>query len=328
MGRAWLRLALTIPEIEIVALVDTDVARAEAFAKAFELEGIAVSPDLEGTLVRTTPDLLFDVTVPESHEAVVTAALAHGCHVMGEKPLAASLAAAQRMVAAAERAGRRYGVMQNRRWHPQLHRFQRLLEHGELGEITTLYSDFLLGPHFGGFRDAMEHPLLLDMAIHTFDAARFLTGADPVAVSCHVWNPAGSWYAHGASAVATFEMSGGLVFGYRGSWCAEGLPTSWEASWRAIGSRGSATWDGHDAIAAEVVAEGDGFERSLSTLDALEVTALPFGEGHEWAIRQFVDALVTGGEPATPATDNIRSVAMVFAAIESAERGERVEVRV
>jgi predicted dehydrogenase len=73
MGRAWLRIALTIPEIEIVALVDTDVARAEAFAKAFELEGIAVSPDLEGTLVRTTPDLLFDVTVPESHEAVVTA---------------------------------------------------------------------------------------------------------------------------------------------------------------------------------------------------------------------------------------------------------------
>ena len=40
----------------------------------------------------------------------------------------------------------------------------------------------------------MESPLLLDMAIHTFDQARFITGADALSVYCHEFNPAGSWY--------------------------------------------------------------------------------------------------------------------------------------
>jgi len=56
-----------------------------------------------------------------------------------------------------------------------------------------------------------------------------------------------------ASATALFELSGGLRFTYRGSWCAEGRPTSWEAEWRAVGPHGSATWDGHAAPVAEVV---------------------------------------------------------------------------
>src|SRR6266581_2652143 len=72
-----------------------------------------------------------------------------------------------------------------------------------------------IGAHFEGFRQHMRHVLLLDMAIHTFDAARLLTGADPVSVYCKEWNPVGSWYDHDASAVAFFEMTNGIVYTYR-----------------------------------------------------------------------------------------------------------------
>ena len=82
---------------------------------------------------------------------------------------------------------------------------------------------------FVGFRDPMEHVLLRDMAVHTFGSARFLTGADPLTGFGTSWNPGGSWYAHGASAAVTSEMTGGVVFTYRGSWCTEGLPTAWES---------------------------------------------------------------------------------------------------
>ena len=61
-------------------------------------------------------------------------------------------------------------------------------------------ADFFIGAHFGGFRDEMAHVLLLDMAIHTFDQARKILGADPVSVYCHEFNPAGSWYAGASSA--------------------------------------------------------------------------------------------------------------------------------
>lgn len=78
-----------------------------------------------------------------------------------------------------------------------------------------LTADFFIGAHFGGFRDAMPSPLLLDMAIHTFDAARYLSGADPLAVYCDEFNPAWSWYAGNACATAIFEMTGGLRYVYR-----------------------------------------------------------------------------------------------------------------
>ena len=120
-----------------------------------------------------------------------------------------------------------------------------------LGPLTTLNSDFYLGAHFEGFRLSMPHVLLVDMAIHTFDTARFISGADPVSVYCKEWNPRGSWYDHSASAVAIFELTGGMVYTYRGSWCSEGLNTSWEAQWRVIGERGSTTWDGCEQMAAQ-----------------------------------------------------------------------------
>jgi predicted dehydrogenase len=173
----------------------------------------------------------------------------------------------------------------------------------------------------------MRHPLLLDMAIHTFDAARLFMGRDATAVTCRAWNPPGSWYAHGSSAVATFEMDGGAVYTYRGSWCAEGLPTAWDADWRAIGTRGTARWDGASRPAAEVVDGDAGFLRPTRPLEPpAPDPAAP--RGHEGVIREFVAAVLEGRAPETDGRDNIRSLAMALAAVESAERGGRVEVRV
>jgi predicted ABC-type sugar transport system permease subunit len=44
-------------------------------------------------------------------------------------------------------------------------------------------------------------------------------------------------------------MPGGAVVSYRGSWCAEGLRTSWEAAWRIVGERGTLTWGGIGTVA-------------------------------------------------------------------------------
>ena len=45
-----------------------------------------------------------------------------------------------------------------------------------LAKSRGVHADFFVAPHFGGFREEMDHVLLLDMAIHTFDAARYMTG--------------------------------------------------------------------------------------------------------------------------------------------------------
>ena len=85
------------------------------------------------------------------------------------------------------------------------------------------------------------------MAIHLFDGARAITGADPVSVYCESSNPPWSWYAGDAAADAIFTMTGGLRFAFTGNWAGDGFRTSWTGTWRATGERGSAIWEDEGA---------------------------------------------------------------------------------
>ncbi|NLE45841.1 MAG: Gfo/Idh/MocA family oxidoreductase [Chloroflexi bacterium] len=327
ISRAWLDAIRNIPEIEMVGFVDINPEAAERRAREGGWPNALVGADLSCVLDSAEPDALFDCTIPEAHVDVTLTALAHGCHVLGEKPLADTMENARRMVAAARQADRIYAVIQNRRYDPNIRRLREFLISGVIGRITTVHCDFFIGAHFGGFRDHMRHVLLLDMAIHTFDAARFISGADPMIVSCTEWNPPGSWYDYDASAVAVFGMTDDIVYTYRGSWCAEGLNTSWESTWRVIGTQGSVEWDGGEGFRAQVVSGTGGFIADLT-----DVTIPPHdaGEkvgGHAGVIREFVQCVQAGTVPETVCTDNIRSLSMVFGAIQSAEQGIRIAVK-
>ncbi len=322
---AWLGPVKNFDDIQIVGLVDLDPARAEALKATHGLTDARTGTDLAAMLRDIQPDAVFDCTVPEAHPVVTLTALDAGCHVLGEKPMAVSLPEARTMVAAARRNDRLYAVIQNRRYSDTIIRYRDVIASGGIGTLTTLNADFYLGPHFGGFREAMRHVLLQDMAIHSFDQARYLAGADARSVYCHEWNPDGSWFSHGASAVAIFEMTNGLVFTYRGSWCAQGLSTSWQCDWRAVGTTGTATWNGEDAIACEAVANAEGFFRATESPPLPDTQPLAHS-GHAGLIREFADCIRSGGVPQTICTDNIKSLAMVEAAVESAERGCKVEI--
>jgi predicted dehydrogenase len=197
---------------------------------------------------------------------------------------------------------------------------------GALGELTALHADFFIGAHFGGFREAMEHPLLLDMSIHTLDAARFMSGKEPLAVYCLESNPRGSWYAAGAAADAIFEFSDDVVFTYRGSWVAEGGPTSWESAWRIVGTGGTLLWDGADRFEARAPAEQSGFLRPLKDVAVSPPPHPAQTHGHASVIAEFLDAIAAGRPPETAGNDNIKSLAMVFGAIESARTKARVAI--
>lgn len=326
ISAAWLNAVKEMPGVELAGLMDIRVEAARRRRDEFQLARAVAGDDLTAMLRTLKPDVLFDCTIPEAHFATTLLALRHGCHVLGEKPMADSIEHAKKMAAAAKKAGLVYAVMQNRRYQKEIRAYRGLLAGGRLGALTTLNCDFYIGAHFGGFRDGMKHVLLLDMAIHTFDAARFISGADPVSVFCREWNPPGSWYAHGASAMAVFEMSGGIVYNYRGSWCSEGLNTSWECDWRATCARGSAAWNGGGLFRAERVVRGGGF---LSKCEDVPVKVPPGAKqgGHKGCIADFLDCLRKGRAPETACQDNIKSLAMVFGAIESAGAGRPVKIR-
>jgi predicted dehydrogenase len=311
MGRTWLEALRDSDQTELVGLVDLDPEVARRAADAAGLGGVAVATSLDPLLDRVEADAVLNVTVPAAHAAVSRTALLRGVPVLSEKPLAESVSAGLSMIAAAELGGTLLAVSQSRRYWRTLSAFRRQI--AQLGTIGTVSCEFLRAPHFGGFRDTMPYPLLVDMAIHQFDLARDLVGAEPVAVYCDSYNPGWSWYRGDAAAEVVFEFSRGARFRFTGSWCSPGLETSWNGSWRVSGADGSAIWNGDDAPTAT---DADG--RPLIA---------PLGDGAEQiagSLAEFVAALRTGTLPWGEAHSNVLSLAMVEAAIRSAVARQRV----
>jgi predicted dehydrogenase len=312
MGRAWIAAITRSDDAQLVGLVDLNLTTAhEALADA-DLEDVHVGASLSEVARTTDADVIVNVTVPIAHLPVNVEALAAGYPVLCEKPAAPTVSDALRQAAAAKVHGRLLMISQSRRYFDGLRALRDQTE--RLGEIGTVATEFFKAPHFGGFREEMEHVLLVDMAIHQFDAARYLIGRDPVAVYAEEYNPSWSWYRGDANATAIFEFEGGARYTYTGSWCAPGLETSWNGHWRVSGEAGSAEWDGEGAPRADI------------GVGSVEQELLSAPEQIDGSLSDFIAAVTSGETPETDARANIASLAMVEAAVRSASTGRRVRL--
>ena len=314
MGRAWLHNLAESPDAELVGLADLDPGLARSAAVDTGHGEVPVATSVAELLERVEADAVVNVTVPAAHRSVSEVALRRGLPVLCEKPLAETVAVGLSMAAAADLTGRLLMVSQSRRYWRHLDTLRRLV--GQLGAIGTIGCTFRKAPRFGGFREVMPYPLLVDMAIHQFDLSRVLVDSDPVAVYCESYNPSWSWFSGDAAADVVFEFADGARFSFAGSWCAPGLETSWNGAWWVSGANGTARWDGDDRPEAE---DADGHR-----------LAAPAGTGPEQIAGSFAEfaAAVRSGRrrPAGEVHGNVLSLAMVEAAIRSAEQHRRVSI--
>ncbi|MEV0233371.1 Gfo/Idh/MocA family oxidoreductase [Nonomuraea sp. NPDC050786] len=322
IGGQWAPELLAHPQTSLAGWVDVDEERARAAAGKLGLDDLPVGASLTAVLDGEEPDFIVNCTVPQAHHDVTVTALRRGVSVLSEKPMAVSLDEARSMVRAADESRRLFAVNQNRRFMPTLVAFRRTV--ADLGPLGLLTSEFFMPYRNKNFLDTLEHPLLQDMAIHLFDAARAVSGADPVSVYCESFRPSWTWYAGACSATAIFEMTGGLRYTFAGSWSAPGQPTSWTGSWRAAGPRGTALWDGDGHAPTAEAADGQVVRAYAPDSDPFPGRRR-FG-GLAEGLEEFVTGLRTGRAPQGECHDNIRSLAMVTAALESARTGTRVPI--
>jgi len=314
MGRGWIATVGAHPGTELVGVVDIDTTRAtEAVASA---DGaIPVFADLDAALdAGLAIELLVDVTIPEAHHPVTLAALRAGVPVLGEKPAAATLAEAVQLAAASELADVPFVVSQNRRYEPNAQSTRAAVQ--LVGVPGLVDISFAKAPHFGGFREEMEHVLLLDMSIHHFDFLRHALGSDSVVeVYCDEFNPTWSWFGHDAATTLLLRFASGARATYTASWCSPGAETSWNAHWRFSGPAGTVVWDGDNLPAVDVPDDA-----------SVRVPVVDGPTGLTASLTLMVDHLRGGPEPTTTARDNVSSLALVFAAIESARLHQPVQV--
>ena len=107
-----------------------------------------------------------------------------------------------------------------------------------------------------------------------------------------------------------------------------GCRRSWESAWSFVGAKGSLVWDGADSIRIEALAPGDrnGLFDPVAPVEPPPLAEDDRIDGHFGVLSDFVAAVRAGSEPETASRDNIRSLAMVFGAIESAEASRRVSI--
>lgn len=117
----------------LAAIVDASVARLAAANRSYP--AITTSGDVQAVLGDVSIDAVFIATPPETHCSLVLDALAHGKHVLVEKPLATNTADAARMVAAAKDTDRVLMVDHTFLFTPAVQKMKSYFAAGEMGEV-------------------------------------------------------------------------------------------------------------------------------------------------------------------------------------------------
>jgi predicted dehydrogenase len=322
MGETWWKSATAdSPDFELVAIVDVSDA---ALAKAGDALGID-SPrrfrSLEAALEQTVADAVLTVTPPPVHVEHAKLAFARGLHLLTEKPIAPDMAGAKLMVQLAERAKKQLVVAQNYRYSAVITRLRSLLAEQPVGALGHGHIDFYIpGDFTGSFRQTMQFPLLVDMAIHHLDLVRAVTGRNIRRVTASTFNPSWSWYQHHAGLKMLLQLDDDLPFSYSGDWSAKGRPTSWNGSWRLQCAGGSIHLDG-----AEISVHGCQMWGKDPTSESIDVPPLEL-TGQRALLARFADAIRTNQPAETSGKDNLQSFAAVMSAVKSATEGRSVSI--
>ncbi len=182
VGRVHIEAIRRLGFVDIAAIVDANLAQAEKYAAEF---GVAIAVSDYRTVLDDKSIDAVDICTPNAlHAPIAKAALEAGKHVICEKPLATSMAAAAEVVALAEAKKLRNCTCHNLRYYPIVQHMRRMREDGDLGEILivqgTYSQDWLLYDTDYNWRieakDNGPSRCMADIGSHFCDIAEHVTG--------------------------------------------------------------------------------------------------------------------------------------------------------
>jgi predicted dehydrogenase len=315
-----------IEDVTIVAVCDRDRTRAEAAARKHGIA--AVYDDAQAMLVGERPDFVDVATTVQSHRPLVELVAAHGVPVICQKPFALSLADAEAMVQACAAAGVPLMVHENFRWQAPMLAAAAVIRSGAIG--TPYFGRVSFRHDFDIYQKQPylatdERFVILDLGIHLIDVARALFGeVRSLAARTASINP----IVRGED-VATLLLghAGGATSVVDCSFYAHRDPNPFPQTLLEIdGDRGSLLI-GQDYLMRLVTPAGTEV-RDVSP-PGRAWTDPPFGVVQDSVFnieRHWIECLRSGREPATSGRDNLRTLALAFAAYDSAASGQTLVI--
>ena len=306
------------PGNRLVGVVSRDQGRADTFAKKFGAAHAYTSYD---ELLRNPDVTVVAIHTPNSqHAGQAIAAARAGKHVFCDKPMATSVADAERIVRECEKAGVKLGVNFHNRFMPCFIETRRIIAGGEIGDVQMVQIEVSPGARPGGRLGSWRvDPAVAGLGttysigVHAFDILRYLLGSEITMVSAFFDKPRGVMeevnlstfrFANGVLAQLSVHESTPyphndfIIYGTKGRILGRGLTRS-----RAGG-------------VMEVTMEG-GKTRSRE---------FPPIDAHAAAVAAFSDALLDGRDPVPSGIDGLRSVQVTDAMARSAFEGLHVRL--
>ncbi|MDE2866446.1 MAG: Gfo/Idh/MocA family oxidoreductase [Gemmatimonadota bacterium] len=339
-GAMWARVIAEAPGATLAGIVDRDLARAGR-ARDNHAPGTHVTRDIEAALARSGAgaDAVVIATPPATHHRLVGRALAHGLHVLCEKPLSEDLDEVVDLIAQADAAGRHLLVGMNFRYLPSSQRIRRYVLGGHLGALS--HAHFTYHRQRDGNRDdlndyvmSMAHPMLLEQSIHHFDLLRYCYDTEVESLVCDTWRPSWSTYAGDCCVSVLFRFENGVRANYLGTWTA-----AWnrmEFRWRSDFERGALIQrEQFDDLVRVDFERGLGLsgsnfkgeaEAEVPVVEPLEPCA-PFVDDTRRLLAELLGAVQGELDPVTTGGDHLESLLLVQACIESLGSGGWVELR-
>ena len=186
-------LKAAVPETELVAIVDRNLALAKSRAAQWGVPN--VYGDIEALIAAGTADVAHVLAPPDRHAAITTRLLEAGLHVLLEKPMSTSVADCAALTALAAEKGLVLGINQNFVYHPAYRAARRiLLDERQLGPIRSLHVTFnvplrqLGARQFGNWMLQKPVNILLEQAVHPLSQIADLLGA-PAVIGGHAGKP-------------------------------------------------------------------------------------------------------------------------------------------
>jgi predicted dehydrogenase len=319
-GKNWMREVSACAECELAGVVAKHPGLLAAVGEEFK-----IPPQRRFTTIRDGLDgakaHAVVVALPEMvHREAILAALGRGLHVLTEKPLAMNMAEAAEIVQAARRSPASVVMVdQNYRWRPQTRTLRQAVRDGRIGTIGSLgyeYRQAITRTTTDAWREQMPHPFLHDMAPHHFDLLRACTGLECRQITAVGVRPAWNWYKGLPGADAILAFDGGVSASYSGNMVARGWTTPQDGLISVVGEGGTLR------LEADSQVRWYGEKGGSEVLPAVE---MPFTDLAA-TLREFLAAIRERRKPETHLEDNVRTLAMVEAAIRSVETGQSVAV--
>jgi predicted dehydrogenase len=307
LGQAWSKIIVAEPKAKLAAFVDPLVGTDKQSAWLADMPDVPRFKSIS-TLTESV-DALVVTAFSTAHADAIRDGLDRDLHVIVEKPFVTTMQDATALVELAAKKDRTLMVSQNYRFFPGSTLIRELVTTNKYGRVAAAFAGFWCDWAGKPYQHCMPHVMGLEMAVHHFDMARAIFGAEAVGGYVREWQKAGSRFVSGGGMEAVFAMAGPLSefpFTYSGSLVGKALRTPWPGVWRIEFDKETVVIDTVDGRYGVYRARADGYEW-LGAMDGPDM-------GFNRPLEHFIESIRAGREPWSSGRDNLGTLKMALGA--------------